>query len=64
MVLLTPGRELKVVMAMRDMTARKVAQRVGVSEWALSRILNDQRQTDDPALIARIREAIFEVSER
>jgi len=51
-------------MAMRDMTARKVAQRVGVSEWALSRILNDQRQTDDPALIARIREAIFEVSER
>lgn len=64
MVLLTPGRELKVVMAMRDMTARKVAQRVGVSEWAVSRILNDQRQTDDPELIARIREAIFEGGER
>jgi len=64
LVLLTPGRELKVVMAMRDMTARKVAQRVRLSEWALSRILNDQRQTDDPELIARIREAIFEGSER
>jgi len=51
-------------MAMRDMTARKVAQRVGVSEWAVSRILNDQRQTDDPELIARIREAIFEGGER
>jgi transcriptional regulator with XRE-family HTH domain len=61
--LLTPGRELKVVMALRGTSAREVARRAGLQESALSRILND-RQPAPPDLVARIRDAVFEERDR
>jgi len=56
---ITPGHELKVALALREITAREAARRAGISEWALSRILND-RSRPDAMTLRRVRAAIFD----
>ena len=53
------GTELRIAMALRRLSGREVARRVGVSEFRISRILND-RQRPDALTLARIRAAIYD----
>lgn len=62
MVSLAPGHELRVLMAIRNVRARQAAEKAGLTEWQLSRIINGRAQAD-PAVIARIRSAIFTTEE-
>jgi len=53
-----PGLELSVLAAMRRVTARKLARRVGLPEWRVSRILRDvAAPTEDELRL--LRSAIF-----
>ena len=57
--MVSQSTELRVALAMRRKTARDVAVAAGISPFELSRILNDKKSAD-PAVIARIRRAIFD----
>jgi transcriptional regulator with XRE-family HTH domain len=50
--------ELRVALALRNLSRREVAQRAGVHEGTLSRVLAE-RQPASPDLIERVRKAIY-----
>jgi hypothetical protein len=62
LLVLTPGRELKVALAMRNLTGRYIARRSGLTEWELSRVLNDRTEAK-PEVLRRIRAAIYDEPE-
>lgn len=59
---LAPGHELRLLMALRNVRARQAAEKAGLTEWQLSRIVNG-RTSADPETIERIRTAIFAADE-
>ncbi len=60
-VVLDTGRELRVLLALRGRKAGEVAERAGLSEWVMSRLLNGHLQAD-AVVLEKIRQVIFEES--